>query len=70
MLLVLEGHLLLKELPDLPDLAVGQPPGGGGDHQVVPARLEVVDDTLMALRHREISSLSICHFRAKCNARF
>ena len=50
MLLVLEGHLLLKELPDLPDLAVGQPPGGGGDHQVVPARLEVVDDTLVALR--------------------
>ena len=60
MFFVLEGHLLLKELSNFPDLAVGQPPGGGGYHKVVPPRLEVVDDTFMALNQIEkISSLTL-----------
>ena len=60
MFFVLEGHLLLKELSNFPDLAVGQPPGGGGYHKVVPPWLEIVDDTLVALNHIEkISSLTL-----------
>ena len=52
-LLILEGELLLEELSYCPDLAVGEPPAGGGDHQAAArpaARLQVADQTLVTLK--------------------
>ena len=49
MFFILELHLLFKELSNGPDLAVWQPPTGGGYHEVVLAWLDAVDETLVAL---------------------
>ena len=61
-LLLSERHFLLEELPDGPDLAVGQPPAGAGDDEIgVVAGLDVVDAALMALVGRLLSAAQVEH---------
>ena len=62
-LLLPERHLLLEELADGPDLAVGKPPVGAGDDELaVVAGLDVVDVTLLLSLYQDISYHSRSHF--------
>ena len=61
-LLVLELLLLVKEIPNTPELAVGRPPAAGGDDQLaVPAGLDVVHVAVVALVGGLLAGLEVVH---------
>ena len=61
-LLVLELLLLVKEVPNTPELAVGRPPAARGDDQLaVPAGLYVVHIAVMALVGGLLAGLEVVH---------